>query len=73
MPPPLQVASNENVVPMATMRGISRFTLPLLAEFGHLSLQPSMSGSSEPAAIPTEAVAMATDSPTEPPLLEPCP
>ena len=63
IPPPLQVVGNENVVTTSTARGISRFTLPLLAEFGHLSLQHSTSGSAEPAA-------MATDPPTEPlPLL----
>ena len=64
IPPPLQVASNENVVVMATTRGISRFTIPSLAEFGHLSLQPATSGFAEPAATAMEVVAMATD-PTE--------
>ena len=57
---------------MVTSRGIGGFTIPLLAEFGHLSLQPTSSGSAEPAATAVEAVVMATD-PFEdllPPLLE---
>ena len=39
---------------------------------GHLSLQPSTSGSAEPAAVAAETVAMVTDSPSEslPPLPE---
>ena len=49
------------------MRGISKFTLLSLAEFGHLSLQPSTSGSAEPAAMAMEVVAMAAD-PSEDPL-----
>ena len=70
--PPRWVAGDKNVVTTATVRGIGRFTLPSLAEFGHLSLQPSTSGSVEPAATATEAVAMATDPHEEPlpPLLE---
>ena len=70
VPPPLQEASDENVVATATTRGIGRFTIPLLAEFGQLSLQPSTSGSAEPAAAatetPVEVVAMTTDPPEDP-------
>ena len=46
--------------------------LPLLAEFGHLSLHLAISGSAEPAATATEVVVMATDPPEDPlpPLLE---
>ena len=56
---------------MATARSIGRFTIRSLAEFGHLSLQPATSGSAEPAAMATEAlameaVAMATDLPEDP-------
>ena len=67
--PPRQEASNENVVATATAQGIGWFTIPLLAEFGQLSLQPSTSGSAEPAAVATETlvevVAMATDPPED--------
>ena len=69
-------ASNENVFAMATAQGIGQFTIPSLAEFGQLSLQPSTSGSAEPAAAatetPVEVVAMTTDPPEDPlpPLLE---
>ena len=65
-------ASNENVFAMATAQGIGRFTIPSLAEFGQLSLQPqpSTSGSAEPAATaaetPVEVVAMTTDPPEDP-------
>ena len=42
----------------------------MLAEFGQLSLQPSTSGSAEPAAVatetPVEVVAMTTDPPEDP-------
>ena len=53
-------------------RGVGQFTILSLAEFGQLSLQPTTSGSAEPAATATEAlameaVAMATD-PLEDPL-----
>ena len=70
--------SDENIIAMATARGIGWFTIPSLAEFGQLSLQPqpSTSGSAEPAAVATatlvEVAAMTTD-PLEdphPPLLE---
>ena len=72
VPLPVRVASDENVVATATPRGINRFTLPSLTEMGHLSLQPSTSGSAEPAAAAAETVAMITDSPSEslPPLPE---
>ena len=67
----------ENVVAMATARGIGQFTIPSLAEFGQLSLQLTNSGSAEPAAMAMEAlametVAMTTDPPEDPlpPLLE---
>ena len=69
--PPLQEASDENCVATATARGIGQFTIPSLAEFGQLSLQPkpSMSGSAEPAAMaaetPVEVVAMTTDPPED--------
>ena len=53
VPPPLREASDENVVATATARGIGRFTILLLAEFGQLRLQPSTSGSAEPAAVST--------------------
>ena len=72
VPPPRWEASDENVVATATTRGIGRFTIPLLAEFGQLSLQsqPSTSGSAEPAAMaaetPVEVVAMTTDPPKDP-------
>ena len=74
--PPLQEASDENVVATATTRGIGQFTIPSLAEFGQLSLQPSTSGSAEPTAVATktlvEVVAMTTDPPKDPlsPLLQ---
>ena len=75
IPPPQQEASNKNVVAMATTQSIGQFTIPSLAEFGQLSLQPSMSGSAEPAAAATktlvEVVAMATDPPED--LLPPLP
>ena len=68
--PPLQEASDENVGAMATAQGIGWFTIPSLAEFGQLSLQPNMSGSAEPAAVatetPVEVVAMTTDPPEDP-------
>ena len=68
--PPLQEASDENVVAMATAQGIGRFTIPSLAEFDQLSIQPSMSGSAEPAAAatetPVEVVAMTIDPPKDP-------
>ena len=68
--PPQQEASNENIVAMATAQGIGQFIIPLLAEFGQLSLQPSTSGSAEPAAVATETlvevVAMTTDPPEDP-------
>ena len=74
--PHRQEASDENCITTATARGIGRFTIPSLAEFGQLSLQPepSMSGSAEPAAMaaetPVEVVAMTTDPPEDPlPLL----
>ena len=71
MLPPLREASDENVVATATPRGIGRFSIPSLAEFGQLCLQPSTSGSAEPAAVatemPVEVVAMTTD-PSEDPL-----
>ena len=74
--PPRWEASNENFIAMATARGIGQFTIPSLAEFGQLSLQPqpSTSGSAEPAATaaktPVEVVAMTTDPPEDPlPLL----
>ena len=55
---------------MVTARGIGRFTIPSLAEFGQLSQQPNTSGSAEPAAAatetPAEVVAMATDPPGDP-------
>ena len=55
---------------MATAQGIGRFTIPSLAEFDQLSIQPSMSGSAEPAAAatetPVEVVAMTTDPPKDP-------
>ena len=76
VPPPLREASDENVVTTATARGIGRFTILLLAEFGQLRLQPSTSGSAEPTAVltetPVELVAMTTDPPEDPlpPLLE---
>ena len=72
VPPPLWRASDENVITMATARGIGTTTIPLLVEFGHLSLPPTTSGSAEPAAMAMEAVAMATDPPEHPlpPLLE---
>ena len=72
VPPPWRKASNENCIATATTRGIGRFTIPSLAEFGQLSLQPqpSMSGSAEPAAMaaetPVEVVAMTTDPPEDP-------
>ena len=70
VPPPLREASDENVVTTATARGIGRFTILLLAEFGQLRLQPSTSGSAEPTAVvtetPVELVAMTTDSPEDP-------
>ena len=70
IPPPRQEASDENVVATATARGIGQFTILSLAEFGQLSLQPSTSGSAEPAAAamgtPVEVVAMATDPPEDP-------
>ena len=72
VPPPLREASNENCVATAPVQGIGRFTIPSLAEFGHLSLQPepSTSGSAEPAATatetPVEVVAMTTDPPEDP-------
>ena len=72
VPPPRQEASNENCVTTATARGIGQFTIPSLAEFGQLSLQPqpSTSGSAEPAAMaaetPVEVVAMTTDPPEDP-------
>ena len=76
IPPPWQEPSNENVIATATARGIGRFTIPSLAEYGQLSLQPqpSTSGSAEPAAAatttPVEVVAMTTDPPEDPlPLL----
>ena len=60
----------DTLVTMATDRGIGRFTIPSLAEFGQLSLQPSTSGSAEPAAVATETlvevVAMMTDPPEDP-------
>jgi hypothetical protein len=74
--PPLRETSNKNVVAMATAQGIGQFTIPSLAEFGQLSLQPSASGSAEPAAAATETlvevVVMTTDPPKDPlpPLLE---
>ena len=55
---------------------MGQFTIPSLAEFGQLSLQPSTSRSAEPAAVATETlvevVAMTTDPPEDPlpPLLE---
>ena len=61
MLPPWQEASDENVVATATAQGIGWFAILSLAEFGQLSLQPSTSGSAEPA-----AVAMATDPPKDP-------
>ena len=76
IPPPWQEASDENVIAMATAWGIGWFTIPSLAEFGQLSLQPSTSGSAEPAAAametPVEVVAIATDPPEDqlPPLPE---
>ena len=78
VPPPWQEASDENIVAMATARGIGQFTIPSLAEFGQLSLQlqPSTSGSAESAAVATETlgevVAMPTDPPEDPlsPLLQ---
>ena len=70
VPPPLQEASDENVVAVATTRGIGQFTIPSLAEFGQPSLQPGTSGSAEPAAVATETlvevVAMTTDPPEDP-------
>jgi hypothetical protein len=72
VPPPQREASDKNVVTTATARGIGQFTIPLLAEFGQLSLQPqpSTSGSAEPAAMaaetPVEVVAMTTDPPEDP-------
>ena len=67
--PPWQEASDENVIATATAQGIGWFTIPLLAVFGLLSLQPSMSGSAEPVAAatetPVEVVAMATDPPKD--------
>ena len=76
--PPQQEASNENVVATATTRGIGWFTILSLAEFGQLTLQPSTSGSAEPAAAATETlvevVARATDPPEDqlPPLPDHC-
>ena len=77
VPLPRWEASNENCVATATTRGIGRFTIPSLAEFGQLSLQPqpSTSGSAEPAATatktPVEVVAMTTDPPLpESPIIE---
>ena len=68
--PPLREASDKNVVAMATAQGIGWFTIPSLAEFGQLSLQPNTSGSAEPAAVatetPVEVVAMTTDPPEDP-------
>ena len=72
VPPPRQEASNENIVATATARGIGRFTIPSLAEFGQLSLQPqpSTSGSAEPAETAAETlvevVAITTDPPEDP-------
>ena len=72
VPPPRQEASDENCGATAAARGIGRFTIPSLAEFGQLSLQPqpSTSGSAEPAATatetPVEVVAMTTDPPEDP-------
>ena len=72
IPPPRWEASDENVVAMATARGIEQFTIPLLAEFGQLGLQPqpNTSGSAEPAAVatatPVEVVVMTTDPPEDP-------
>ena len=43
--PPRWEASNENFIAMATAPGIGQFTIPSLAEFSQLSLQPSTSGS----------------------------
>ena len=57
VPPPPQEASDENVIAMATGRGIGQFTIPLLAEFGQPSQQPNTSGSAEPAAVATETLA----------------
>ena len=68
VPPPLWEANDKNVT-TAIARGIGRFTIPLLAEFGHLSLQPTTSGSAEPAAMATEAPADPPEDPL-PPLLE---
>ena len=61
VPPPLQEASDKNVVTMATAQGIRWFTIPLLVEFGQLSLQPSTSGSAEPAAVATETLVEVVD------------
>ena len=72
VPPPWREASDENCVTTATAQGIGWFTIPSLAEFGQLSLQPqpSTSGSAEPAATaaktPVEVVAMTTDPPEDP-------
>ena len=70
VPPLWQETSNENIIATATARGIGWFTIPSLAEFGQLSLQPSTSGSAEPAAMatetPVEVVAMTTDPPEDP-------
>ena len=67
---PKRKASDENVIAMASARGMGQFTIPSLAEFGQLSLQPSTSGSAEPAAVATETlvevVAMTTDPPEDP-------
>ena len=70
VPPPLWEASDENAIATATAQGIGQFTILSLAEFGQLSLQPSTSGSAQPAAVATETlvevVAMATDPPEDP-------
>ena len=55
---------------MATTRGIGQFTIPSLAEFGQLCLQPSTSKSAKLATAATETlvevVAMTTDPPEDP-------